>query len=101
MNLLFVHQNFPGQFVHLARASLKRGWQVAAICSHSAQGLPGVRFRYPRLSNPGRGLHPWARDLQIMAIRAEAVAHAALHLRQSSFVPNIIYGHPAGASACS
>lgn len=95
MNLLFVHQNFPGQFVHLARAGIAQGWQVAAICSHSAQGVPGARLvRYPRLTNPGRGLHPWARDLQVKAIRAEAAARAALHLRQSGFVPDLIYGHP-------
>ena len=95
MKLLFVHQNFPGQFVHLARHGLRQGWSMAAICAHSAPGLAGVRLgRYPALTDPGRNIHPWVRDAHVKAIRAEAAAREALRLRESGFVPDVIYGHP-------
>lgn len=31
MNILFVHQNFPGQFKHLASALASEGHKVAAL----------------------------------------------------------------------
>ena len=31
MQILFVHQNFPGQFVHLAPALARRGHKVLAM----------------------------------------------------------------------
>ena len=31
MKILFVHQNFPGQFLHLAPALAARGHQVLAV----------------------------------------------------------------------
>jgi len=31
MNILFIHQNFPGQFKHLAPALVKAGHKVTAL----------------------------------------------------------------------
>ena len=42
MNLLFVHQNFPGQYRHLAAALVARGDRVVAIGGPTAQPLKGV-----------------------------------------------------------
>ena len=62
MRILFVHQNFPGQFRHLAPAMAARGHEVLAL----RQGLPreqfpGVRivdYTLDRGNTPG--IHPWA-----------------------------------------
>ncbi|MEJ1938959.1 hypothetical protein WDZ92_52845, partial [Nostoc sp. NIES-2111] len=41
-DILFVHINFPGQFVHLARALVKTGgWRVFAIGGETARDLAG------------------------------------------------------------
>ena len=39
MNLLFIHQNFPGQFKHLAPALANAGHDVRALAIDGA-GLP-------------------------------------------------------------
>jgi hypothetical protein len=45
MQVLFIHQNFPGQFRHIAAHLAKQpGVQVLAIGREQAPGLPGVRL---------------------------------------------------------
>ena len=45
MRLLIIHQNFPGQFRHMAQAWAERpGWEVTGIGRDTAPGLPGVRW---------------------------------------------------------
>ncbi len=53
MKVLFIHQNFPGQFKHLAQ---QPGFEVLAIGRDSAPGLPGVRLlRYKPHRSAGAG----------------------------------------------
>ena len=58
MNILFVHQNFPGQFPHLARALAARGHKVLALTDErNARPSPVqvVRYKAPpaiTLSHP-------------------------------------------------
>lgn len=41
MRGLIIHQNFPGQFRHVAKASSERpGWQLVGIGRDTAPGLP-------------------------------------------------------------
>jgi alpha-beta hydrolase superfamily lysophospholipase len=47
MNLLFVHPNFPGQYLHLARHLAAQGHRVVALSQRKDGNLPGVRtLRY-------------------------------------------------------
>ena len=39
MNLLFIHQNFPGQFKHLAPALAAQGHQVVALAIRKGESL--------------------------------------------------------------
>lgn len=97
MQLLLVHQNFPGQFRHLAAALVERGDQVVAIGGPTASAMPGVQLeRYdPR---PLRGVpdcHPWAADFQTKLLRAEAVGRLLERLiRQDNLRPDLVVGHP-------
>jgi hypothetical protein len=43
MRVLFVHQNFPGQYLHLAPALAARGDEVVALAIEAQQPTPGVR----------------------------------------------------------
>ncbi|MGH7082228.1 MAG: glycosyl transferase, partial [Acetobacteraceae bacterium] len=76
MKFLFVHQNFPGQYLHLVKHLVTRGRdEILFISEPNANHLGGVRkvaYRLPRGANAGT--HPDAREFEIAALRAETVA---------------------------
>lgn len=96
MRILFVHQNFPGQFKHLAPALAKQHEVVAlAINKSTAEHWQGVRVVHYR---PNRGstkdIHPWLGDFETKVLRGEAAFHAALQLKNAGFTPDVIIAHP-------
>lgn len=98
MQILFVHQNFPGQFKHLAPAlAAKPEHTVVALTmrqidSRQWQGVHIVRYTPKTGSQPG--VHPWLRDFDTKVIRGEACFRAALQLREQGFQPDVIIAHP-------
>ncbi|MCC5991345.1 MAG: glycosyltransferase [Rhodobacteraceae bacterium] len=96
MKILFVHQNFPGQFRHLAPALAKRGHHVIALTAESNQQQSAVRsYRYP-MPDPA----PDPRQSRLgttytaMTDRAHRAARAALQLRDKiGFTPDVVFGH--------
>jgi glycosyltransferase involved in cell wall biosynthesis len=94
--ILFLHQNFPGQYRHLAPALRARGDRVEAIGGPTARELPGIRLhRYDPM--PARGVpgcHPWVSDLQTKVLRAEAVGRRLEGLLAEGLRPDLIVGHP-------
>lgn len=95
MNILFVHQNFPGQFKNLAPALAQKNHRVLALHTNACQPLPGVHLvRYQVRGRAGQGTHRWVSDLEIKTLRAEAAFLAARELQQKGFTPNVIVAHP-------
>ena len=97
MNILFVHQNFPGQFKHLAPELARRGHRVLAMTMRRVdpglwQGVRIVPYGAARGSTPG--IHPWVQDFETKAIRGEACFRAALELQREGFEPDVIVAHP-------
>lgn len=101
MQVLFVHQNFPGQYPHLARALLDRGDRVHAIGGPTARPLPGVALhRYdPRPAGGIPECHPWVADLQTKSLRAEAVGKLLQKLLEGDSNPMWWWGTRAGGTA--
>lgn len=99
MNILFVHQNFPGQYKHLAPALTKRGHRVVAL-GIGDRKIPGIEYFHYR---PKRGTsdntHPWVTDFEAKVIRAEACANACNELKRRSFKPDVICVHPGWGEA--
>lgn len=94
MNILFVHQNFPGQFKSLVPALLAQGHQITALAIDGVE-LPGTRFvRYRPQRGTSPNIHPWVSDFETKVLRGEACALAAEELRLSGYQPDIIVGHP-------
>jgi glycosyltransferase involved in cell wall biosynthesis len=96
VRILFIHQNFPGQFVHLAPALAARGHHVVVLTSSENQHktfIPTLRYKFEdkRESFRSYGL---AADLADKTHRAEAVARAAQIMRsRDGFVPDVVFGH--------
>ncbi|HVY15712.1 MAG TPA: glycosyltransferase [Rhodopila sp.] len=95
MRFLFVHQNFPGQFLHILRHLVRSGeHEILFICEPNQNFIPGVRkipYQRPTLDIPET--HLSARELDNGMRRAEAVFKAAWGLRYLGFEPDIIIGH--------
>ena len=97
LRILFIHQNFPGQFKFLAPALAGQGHEVVAMTMQAVQagqwqGVRIVPYRAGRGSTPG--VHPWVGDFETKAIRGEACFRAALALREQGFTPDVVVAHP-------
>ena len=97
MNILFIHQNFPGQFKHLAPALASLGHDVTALVLAKAEARQwnGVKL-IPYSLNRGNAkeAHPWTVDFESKVIRGEACLRAALELSKQGYIPDVIVAHP-------
>jgi glycosyltransferase involved in cell wall biosynthesis len=94
MKILFIHQNFPGQFPHLAPALAARGHEVMALTAETntrPSPVKVVKYRKPdaiTLSSPLTKMY---------ADNAERGRRAALGAQQmrrdQGYVPDVIFGH--------
>ncbi len=95
MRFLFVHQNYPGQYLHIVRHLAKQGGhEIVFVSEPNKNAIPGVRRVYynaPPLSR--QNLAQGVREYDRAARRAEAVATMGHQLRQLGFTPDIIIGH--------
>ncbi len=96
MKFLFIHQNFPGQYRHLAPALAKRkGNTVVAFRMGDSTKVPGIEVIGYHVKPPGSSAgHAWLADLQPKLVRAEALARAAKSLKEQGFTPDAIIAHP-------
>jgi glycosyltransferase involved in cell wall biosynthesis len=97
MRLLVLHQNFPGQFGHLARAWAQRpGWDVRALGRDTAPGLPGFEglIRYKLARSPHSHQHPYLRSMEAATLHGQAVARVLLEMKRQGFTPNAVLAHP-------
>ena len=95
MNVVFIHQNFPGQYLHLARyLGAQPGNQVVFITQSKLGELPGVRkivYKPHRTITPQ--IHHYLRESEAAVLNAQEVARVAMALRDSGFMPDVILGH--------
>jgi len=103
MNILFVHQGFPGQYRHILRALASQGnhqlvgMGIAPPTEKLPKSVTYVQYDLSRGNTPG--LHDWMLDLDSKFIRAEACAKAAAQLRDQGFQPELICAHPGWGEA--
>jgi glycosyltransferase involved in cell wall biosynthesis len=95
MKALFVHQNFPGQYLHLARHfGAQAAHQAVFITQRQDADLPGVRkivYKPRRTITPQ--VHHYLRESEAAVLNAQEVARVALDLRKAGFIPDVILGH--------
>ncbi len=95
MRILLVHQNFPGQFLHLAPALAARGHEVRALTdarNTRPSPVPVVKYRFdpPQVDPAATRL---GRNYTTMSDRGVAAARAAATLRGQGYVPDVVFGH--------
>lgn len=93
--ILFVHQNFPGQFPHIADALRARGDKLAAIAGPTGKNRPGVDVRRWNLKRgTTKGIYDFAVRAEADLMRATVAAQVAEAFRKDGFKPDVIVGHP-------
>jgi glycosyltransferase involved in cell wall biosynthesis len=102
MRYLFIHQNFPGQFRHAAKALANdQAHQVVAIGeARNLQGQPVLHQHIRLLGYPGpapghTASHHYLRDFEGHVRRGQAVVRLLLKLRdEEGFQPDVVVTHP-------
>jgi glycosyltransferase involved in cell wall biosynthesis len=95
MKVLFVHQNFPGQYLHVARhLGATEGNEVVFITQRTDADLPGVRkLVYKPAREVTQGVHHYLRETEAGILNAQNVARVAMSLKESGFVPDVMAAH--------
>jgi glycosyltransferase involved in cell wall biosynthesis len=94
VNLLCLHQNFPGQYVHIARALTERGHKVVGIGGPTARAMKGIGFVQYKLKGGDIPVgHPFARRFTYDCVRADHALSAMRALKERGFVPDLVLGH--------
>jgi glycosyltransferase involved in cell wall biosynthesis len=99
---LFIHNAFPGQFVHLCQRLVRMGHEVHGFGLHALpKSLPGVHFHTYGLPKqlPGPAAFEHLQDLQVKLVRAEAALPALLALSQRGLKPDMVVAHPGWGEA--
>lgn len=97
MNFLFLHPNFPGQFLQLSRYLGATGRHRVMYLSKESNGskLPGVQVaihKKPREAT--EGIHHYLRLAEEAVLEGQEVVKGIDALkRQADFVPDVVVGH--------
>ncbi|MCX2542054.1 glycosyltransferase family 4 protein [Pseudomonas sp. COW5] len=95
MNLLIIHQNFPGQFRHVALEALHRRLVVVAVGRDTAPGVAGVKlYRYRPSRKNIYGAHACLHKCEEAVSDGQQVKRILLGLNQAGFRPDVILAHP-------
>ncbi len=95
MRYLFIHQNFPGQYLHFLRhLATDKANEMVFISEPNVNAIESVRRVLYQAPKPDQEpVHQVARDFDLAARRAETVAGMAANLKRLGFVPDIVIGH--------
>ena len=95
MNYLFIHQNFPGQYLHMVRHLANQpDNQIYFITQPNANTLQGVhKITYPKDERERVNCHAYSVEIDRAIYAAAAVANKCRDLRGQGFRPDLIIGH--------
>jgi glycosyltransferase involved in cell wall biosynthesis len=96
MDILLIHQNFPGQFKHLARhLGADRSNRVLGIGRKTAPGLQGFDnlIRYELAREAGKETHKYVRPAESAVLHGQAVVRVLLELKRKGWKPDAVCAH--------
>ncbi len=101
LNFLFSHRNFPAQFRHIITELGKNSEnKIVFLCNTSNSfEIKGVRKVLYRLKRKiPKDCHRYLRQYEESIIHGQAAAECLIQLKNSGFIPDIIYSHGWGNS---
>lgn len=95
MDILFLHQNTPGQFRHLAPALANQGrHRIVFIGKRRDVSIKGVKvLAYDSPKAPAPESHPYTRTLENAVRHGQQVARLCTQLKAEGFRPRLVIGH--------
>ncbi|MBD2212335.1 glycosyltransferase [Nostoc linckia FACHB-104] len=95
MRFLFLHNNFPAQYRHIALSLAQDpNNKVVFATKNRDVTLPGI---YKAIFEPSRNAHPtthhYVQSLENAVLHGQAVYKVAEQLKAQGFVPDVICGH--------
>jgi glycosyltransferase involved in cell wall biosynthesis len=95
MRFLFLHNNFPAQFKHIAGALAKdKDNQVVGASFDNKKTLPGVARVFYKAARPAaKETHHYLRSSENAVLEGQAVFRSLAELRKKGFVPDLVTGH--------
>ncbi|MDD5009744.1 MAG: glycosyltransferase family 4 protein [Syntrophorhabdaceae bacterium] len=100
MNVLIIHQNFPGQFRHLANYfTSSADNRVVGICQPQAPGIRDQQFSrvlksvYKPHRKPVKNGHSYLTRVEAGVLNGQGVARCLIDLRKKGFKPDITFAH--------
>lgn len=92
--ILFVHQNFPGQYKHVAKELVDIGYDVHTLSITKYKNEKMTNHHYSLSGNSTENINRWAIEFESKMIRAGSAASEAIKMKASGFYPDLIIGHP-------
>ncbi len=96
MKFLFIHNNYPAQFVHLATELSRQGHEVfflSAFKRHDVK-IEGVHHIIVSLPSLKKSLSESHKVVQSHLRTGEVFGNAMLQLARQGFQPDVVYAHP-------
>jgi glycosyltransferase involved in cell wall biosynthesis len=95
MRVLFLHNNFPAQYRHVARKLAEKKKNTVVFASHRAvEKIPGVINRlYKPHREPNPNTHHYLKVTENAVINGQSLVKSCMELKQKGFSPDIICAH--------
>jgi glycosyltransferase involved in cell wall biosynthesis len=100
MDILFIHGNYPAQFVHLASGLAASGqhriyFLTDKNCTHLNHEIAGVNVQiYEQHREPSAAIHPYLATTESAILNGQAVVRAINQLQTSiQFKPRLVFSH--------
>lgn len=96
MNILFIHPNFPAQFRFLAEALAKNPSNTVLFATENPRPeweIKGVKKIVFTSHEPEDSMGPLVVPFLKAEKKGEAVLKTLMELKETGFIPDIIYGH--------
>jgi glycosyltransferase involved in cell wall biosynthesis len=95
MRVLFLHNNFPAQYKHVAAAlAADPANEVVAGSLDNKKNLPGVtKHIYKPQREPSKSIHHYLRSTEAAVLDGQGVLRMCAELRKNGFIPDLVCGH--------
>jgi glycosyltransferase involved in cell wall biosynthesis len=100
MNVIFIHQNFPGQYRHLVRQFLTDPTnRIIGICQQQAPGIRDKSLQkllkavYKPHREPAKTTHPYLANVERNILNGQGVARVLMNLKKKGFKADLAFAH--------